>query len=89
LIHFNGTSKPTEISKQFEFSVATEQDFIKAKAKFKDKLTQDTINFPKINGEIKLLIEGNKPTQLSLEIHYYIQMMRTLESINMKDNLNK
>jgi hypothetical protein len=61
----NGTAKPTEISKQFEFSVATEQDFIKAKAKFKDKLTQDTINFPKINGEIKLLIEGNKPTQLS------------------------
>lgn len=61
----NGTSKPTEISKQFEFSVATEQDFIKAKAKFKDKLTQDTINFPKINGEIKLPIEGNKPTQLS------------------------
>ena len=61
----NGTSKPIESPKQFEFTVATEQDFIKAKAKFKDKLTQDTINFPKINGEIKLPIEGHKPTQLS------------------------
>lgn len=61
----NASQKPIENSKQFEFTVATEQDFIEAKAKFKDKLTQDTINFPKINGEIKLPIEGKKPTQLS------------------------